>query len=363
MTSKARIDNPKFFLKFIYLINYDCVTVRLKIPIQLFCVTNQFPINWMCKKPTSVSHRSTESEIIPLDVRLRKDGVVAIDVWDLIVTILDEKCVSERETWPAQNFHQENSREALLYVLEDNEAVIKIIIKEISPTMSHVSGNQRVALWLVDWWIEIINTDSKIKLADIYWKNREISHVMNEIIFCVCSTSVISVPLIDSNRCRKEHKKIQMPRVTVKSKPMMNWSLDTVWGIRTCLPRLHLKVLWKPNLKVRTYPQIWQVCHRWWYGLWHRRRIEPFSQITLILEQSEWSIAKDVGPFDWRFQTRHWQFYDLVNCYVFDIGRILIRGEESLGKIIIPSENWPRIGNFKLLLAWQVRSLDPKLCL
>ena len=29
------------------------------------------PVSWMCKKQTSVSHSSTESEIIPLDAGLR----------------------------------------------------------------------------------------------------------------------------------------------------------------------------------------------------------------------------------------------------------------------------------------------------
>ena len=32
------------------------------------------PISWMCQKQTSVSHRSTESEIISLDAGLRLDG-------------------------------------------------------------------------------------------------------------------------------------------------------------------------------------------------------------------------------------------------------------------------------------------------
>ena len=34
-----------------------------------------FPISWMCKKRTSVSHSSTESEIISLDAVLRMDGI------------------------------------------------------------------------------------------------------------------------------------------------------------------------------------------------------------------------------------------------------------------------------------------------
>ena len=46
------------------------------------------PISWMCKKQTSVSHSSTESEIISLDAGLRLDGKHALDLWDLIVTVL-----------------------------------------------------------------------------------------------------------------------------------------------------------------------------------------------------------------------------------------------------------------------------------
>ena len=46
------------------------------------------PISWMYQKPTSVSHSSTESEIISLDAGLRMDGKPALDVWDLIVTVL-----------------------------------------------------------------------------------------------------------------------------------------------------------------------------------------------------------------------------------------------------------------------------------
>ena len=46
------------------------------------------PIFWMCKKQTSVSHSSTESEIISLDAGLRLDGIPALDLWDLIVAVL-----------------------------------------------------------------------------------------------------------------------------------------------------------------------------------------------------------------------------------------------------------------------------------
>ena len=45
------------------------------------------PISWICKKQTSVSHSSTESEIISLDAGLRLDGILALDLWDLIVSV------------------------------------------------------------------------------------------------------------------------------------------------------------------------------------------------------------------------------------------------------------------------------------
>ena len=46
------------------------------------------PISWMCKKHTSVSHSSTESEIISLDAGLRMNGIPALELWDLIVAVL-----------------------------------------------------------------------------------------------------------------------------------------------------------------------------------------------------------------------------------------------------------------------------------
>ena len=50
----------------------------------------------MCKKQTSVSHSSTESEVIALDAGLRLDGITALDLWDLIVAVLGN--TNQRET-------------------------------------------------------------------------------------------------------------------------------------------------------------------------------------------------------------------------------------------------------------------------
>ena len=60
-------------------------------------------------------------------------------------------------------------QEALLFVFEDNEAVIKMTIKGRSPTMRHVSRTHRVAL---DWLFFRINLDPKIQIKYIDTKNQ-----------------------------------------------------------------------------------------------------------------------------------------------------------------------------------------------
>ena len=160
------------------------------------------PICWMCKKQTSVSHSSTESEIISLDAGLRLDGISALDLWDLIVSVLGnttqnrverrDPLLNKREVCsPPHTFHKlkqsqrvindlgnvdfipsnvnSSHQEALLYVFEDNEAVIKMIIKGRSPTKRPVSRTHRVAL---DWSFDRINLDSKIQIKYIDTKNQ-----------------------------------------------------------------------------------------------------------------------------------------------------------------------------------------------
>ena len=82
---------------------------------------------------------------------------------------------------------QSARQEALLYVFEDNEAVIKMIIKGRRPTMRHVSRTHRVAL---DWLFDRINLDPKNpnqihrhqKPTRRHLNQREFSDVMNGII-------------------------------------------------------------------------------------------------------------------------------------------------------------------------------------
>ena len=54
-------------------------------------------VSRMCKKQTSVSHSSTESKIISLDAGLRMDGLLALDLWDIVIEVL-------RSTTPRDTF-------------------------------------------------------------------------------------------------------------------------------------------------------------------------------------------------------------------------------------------------------------------
>ena len=96
------------------------------------------------------------------------DDLLALELWDLIFLFL-EPCLrfqiekdellmlkeikkSQGKINVMENIDsvpsnvQSSRQEALLYVFENNEAVIKMIIKGRSPTMRHVSRTHRVAL-------------------------------------------------------------------------------------------------------------------------------------------------------------------------------------------------------------------------
>ena len=60
----------------------------------------------MCKKQTSVSHSSTESEIISLDTGLRLDGLPALELWDLISVLGNVSRVSDESGKPENDAHK-----------------------------------------------------------------------------------------------------------------------------------------------------------------------------------------------------------------------------------------------------------------
>ena len=160
----------------------------------------------MCKKQTSDSHSSTESEIMFLDASLRMNDIPALALWNLVIEVflcspiqsnktkdslaqvdLLRRNTSSKRTKNQTNvptthdssdvFHIDNvpsnakfsQSNAMLYVFEANSAVIKMIIKGRSPTMRHVSRTHRLPL---DWLFDRINLDSKIQIRYIDTKHQ-----------------------------------------------------------------------------------------------------------------------------------------------------------------------------------------------
>ena len=122
---------------------------------------------------------------------------------------------------------QSSRQEALLYVFEDNEAVIKMIIKGRSPTMRHVSRTHRVALdWLfdriyLDSKIQIKYIDTKNQLGDILTKGNFTRDEWNHLLCLFCSSHFSSTVCSDTMAKRSQQDSGE-ERVTAKSRPMMN---------------------------------------------------------------------------------------------------------------------------------------------
>ena len=78
----------------------------------------------MCKKQTSVSHSSTESEIISLDTGLRLDGLPALELWDLIISVLGNVSqVSDRSGQPDGDVHKRHKSQKRIDVMKDIDSV------------------------------------------------------------------------------------------------------------------------------------------------------------------------------------------------------------------------------------------------
>ena len=121
------------------------------------------PISWMCKKQTAVSHRSTESDIISLDAGLRLEGIPALDLWGLIVSVFGntnqdriergDPLLNKREICsPPQTIHKRKQSRRVINDL-DNQAdsdrrsvqelsgIIESQRKEKLITLSHAMNN------------------------------------------------------------------------------------------------------------------------------------------------------------------------------------------------------------------------------
>ena len=118
-------------------------------------------------------------------------------------------------------------QKALLYVFEDNEAVIKMIIKGRSPSMRHVFRTHRDAL---DWLFNRINLDTKIQIKYIDTKNQLADMLTKGNFTCdewnhlLCSFNISHFSSINSLEAmsKRAQEDASEERVTAKSKPMTN---------------------------------------------------------------------------------------------------------------------------------------------
>ena len=188
------------------------------------------------------------------------DGIPALDLWDLIVTVRGNTNQSHKEhedllknkrevrSPPHTIYKRKRSQrvindldnvdfipsnvnsspqEALLYVFEDNEAVIKMMKKGRSPTMRHVCRTHRVAF---DWLFDTINFDPKVQikyidtpnqLADILRKGNFTRDEWNNLL-CVFNISHFSSTICLEVISKRTQEEAGEERVTAKSKPMTN---------------------------------------------------------------------------------------------------------------------------------------------
>ena len=138
------------------------------------------------------------------------DGVPALDLWNLIVTVLHGNTNQSKQV--QGNLSTSLTRKKIPGKIDDLNSVDFV-------SSNANSFRQEAMLYIL--LFDRINLDRKIQIKYIDTKNqfaailpREISHVMSGTIFCVYSTLAISAPSTASKRSRKEHKKVQVKKET-----------------------------------------------------------------------------------------------------------------------------------------------------
>ena len=102
------------------------------------------PRNWICEKQTSVSHSPTESEIISLDAGVRLNGIPALDLWDLIVSVLGNTTQThDRTEQPVVNCDKDHGPNKRSYRMVN-------VLNNIDYVPSNVQFSQQEALMYVE---------------------------------------------------------------------------------------------------------------------------------------------------------------------------------------------------------------------
>ena len=206
------------------------------------------PVSWFVKKQGATSHSSSEAEVIALDAAVRLEGVPSLALWELVVTVFHPELVerAKQKTKPVSSqpknlelIHQillgvdyvppnvpPSYGIAHLYIMEDNEAVIKMTIKGRSPNMRHVVRTQRVDL---DWLWERLRDDpgihlryvnTKKQLADMLTKGSFTQYTWQQLCdLCNLGPSVSSstIPLTNIPKGGKRNKGRSIPMAKVCS--------------------------------------------------------------------------------------------------------------------------------------------------
>ena len=116
-----------------------------------------------------------------------------------------------------QFWHQE----ALLHVFEDNETVIKMIIKGRSPTMRHVSRTHRIALDCAKSKSST-SIDSKNQFGDILAKVNFTRDAWNHLL---CFFSILAMSVLQfcsAGMAKRTQHDSGEERVTAKTRPTMS---------------------------------------------------------------------------------------------------------------------------------------------
>ena len=190
------------------------------------------PIAWLCKKQGAVSHSTTEAETISLDAGLRLEALPLLMLWDIVIDVfstgkdkailrsrnaggvihgsgaLAEECrnaiapsgeiaalasasapyntddlkfpndllifTMENMDWVPPSMPRLLGL-ARLIIGEDNDAVLKILIKGRNPTFRHVPRTQRVDTDFVhdvmkDKSVSALYINTKVQIADMFTK-------------------------------------------------------------------------------------------------------------------------------------------------------------------------------------------------
>ena len=100
----------------------------------VLCGSNTwFPIMWLSKRQTSTSRSTTEAEVVSLAASLFSEAIPAMDLWDLIL-----------------------GRPIRLFIMEDNQATIKVVRQGYSNKLRHIQRTHKVNLGSIK---EVIDMD------------------------------------------------------------------------------------------------------------------------------------------------------------------------------------------------------------